>query len=129
MNGSVKDWIAKSDGDFDVAQLALRAEHRPNYDAVCFHAQQCLEKLMKAILIHHATVPPRVHDLVALGQLVRAAHPSWTPVARELRFLTQGAILFRYPGESATQAKAEQAMAICHRLRGELLGLLQTPGG
>ena len=93
MNGSVKDWIAKADGDFDVAQLALRAEHRPNYDAVC------------------------------------AAHPSWTPVAKELRFLTQGAILFRYPGESATPATAEQAMAVCRRLRGELLGLLQTPGG
>jgi len=45
MNGSVKEWIAKAEGDFDVAQLALRSDLRPNYDAVCFHAQQCVENI------------------------------------------------------------------------------------
>ncbi len=125
MNGSVNEWVAKSEGDFDIAQLALRPDLRPNLDAVCFHAQQCVEKLMKAVLMHHATVPPRVHDLVVLGQLVRAVRPSWTPVEEELRFLTQGAILFRYPGETATRAQADRAIAICGRLRGELLKLVR----
>ncbi len=126
MNGTVKEWIAKAEGDFDVAQLVLRADLRPNYDAVCFHAQQCVEKLMKAVLIHHATKPPRIHDLVALGEVVQPVQGSWTPPVRELRFLTQGAILFRYPGESATREKAETAVAFCGRLRDELMEFMKS---
>ena len=49
MNGTVREWIDKAEGDFDVAGLVLRAELRPNYDAVCFHCQQCIEKLLKAV--------------------------------------------------------------------------------
>ena len=125
MNGTVKEWIDKAEGDFDVAQLALRAKLRPNYDAVCFHCQQCVEKLLKAVLLHRDTKPPRVHDLVVLSDLVRNLVPQWTSQEKELRFLNQGAILFRYPSESATREKAEMALAICTRLREALLKLLQ----
>ena len=52
MNGTVKEWIDKAEGDFDIAQLALRAPGRPHYDAVCFHCQQCVENLLKAVLLH-----------------------------------------------------------------------------
>ena len=128
MNGSVKEWIGKAEGDFDVAQLVLRAKLRPNYDAVCFHCQQCVEKLLKAVLLHQDTKPPRVHDLVVLSDLVRTLVPAWVPLEKELRFLTQGAILFRYPTESATREKAEIAVAICTRLREALLKLLHEAG-
>jgi len=124
MNGSVREWIAKAEGDFDVAQLALRAGVRPNYDAVCFHCQQCMEKLLKAVLIHEGAKPPRIHDLVVLSDLLRGIVPAWTPVDKELRFLTQGASLFRYPGESANREKAETAMTICTRLREAMLKLI-----
>lgn len=124
MNGSVKDWISKAEGDFDVAQLVLHSKLRPNYDAVCFHCQQCVEKLLKALLLNRGIKPPRVHDLIVLADLVRAIEPSWTSLERELRFLMQGAVLFRYPGDSATCDKAEVALSICARLREEIMRLL-----
>lgn len=124
MNGSVEEWVAKANGDFDVAQLVFRADFRPNYDAVCFHCQQCVEKLLKALLLHRDMKPARVHDLVVLSDQVRTLVPSWSPTEKELRFLTQGAALFRYPGESATREKAEVALAICARLREALLKLI-----
>jgi HEPN domain-containing protein len=31
-------------------QPELRARRAPNYDAACFHAQQCAEKYLKALL-------------------------------------------------------------------------------
>ncbi len=55
MNETIKEWLAKSDGDFHTASREADAIESPNYDAVCFHAQQCVEKLMKAVLINAAS--------------------------------------------------------------------------
>jgi HEPN domain-containing protein len=61
MSGTVNEWTAKADADFSTATREVADP--PNFDAVCFRAQQCAEKLMKALLIHLDTVPPRTHDL------------------------------------------------------------------
>ncbi len=37
------EWVAKAEGDFSTAGRELRARKAPNYDAACFHAQQCFE--------------------------------------------------------------------------------------
>lgn len=44
------EWINKAEGDLTTARRELRARTAPNYDAECFHAQQCAEKYMKALL-------------------------------------------------------------------------------
>jgi len=51
MNGTVKEWVLKAEADFATAGRELQATTAQNYDAVCFHAQQCVEKLMKALLL------------------------------------------------------------------------------
>jgi HEPN domain-containing protein len=48
MKASTLEWIEKAEGDWDMAQRAYRARKRPNYDAACFHTQQCAEKYLKA---------------------------------------------------------------------------------
>lgn len=58
MNATVREWIAKAEGDYNTAQRELGIVDSPNYDAVCFHAAQAVEKLMKALLIHLGVVPP-----------------------------------------------------------------------
>lgn len=35
------EWISKAEGDWHSAQRENRARKQPNYDAACFHAQQC----------------------------------------------------------------------------------------
>jgi HEPN domain-containing protein len=57
------EWLVKADADFVTANRELRARKMPNYDAACFHAQQCVEKLLKSIMIHEKLVPPKSHDL------------------------------------------------------------------
>lgn len=47
MNEVVGEWVAKAEGDFATAWRELAATESPNYDAVCFHAQQCAEKYFK----------------------------------------------------------------------------------
>ena len=126
MPETVDEWIQKADGDFDTARREYRAKKRVNYDAVCFHTQQCIEKLMKAVLLSRNNDPPRTHNLLYLDRLLRGVCPTWESAHDDLEFLTRTGVAFRYPGEWATRTHAERAMAICGRLREGLLIVLQN---
>jgi HEPN domain-containing protein len=121
---TVREWITKAEGDFTVACREMRARKSPNYDAVCFHAQQCIEKLMKALLIHYGVTPPKTHMLLVLDELLAPVCPTWTWPADDLRFLSRAAVFLRYPGESAEREEAREAMAIAKKLRSRLLAQL-----
>jgi HEPN domain-containing protein len=121
---TVKEWIAKAEGDFTVACREMRARKSPNYDAACFHCQQCIEKLMKALLIHLGATPPKTHMLMVLDELLSTVCPEWSWPADELRFLSHSAVFFRYPGESAEKEEAREAMAVAKKIRAKLLPLL-----
>jgi HEPN domain-containing protein len=58
-------WLAKSLSDLKMAELALEAD-TPLPDQACFHAQQCAEKSLKALLVGAGLEVPRTHDLVFL---------------------------------------------------------------
>ena len=75
MNAIVKEWVQKSDNDYATAKRELAVVEHPNYDAVCFHAQQCIEKLVKGLLIQHGVMPTKTHDLAYLNQLLSSVYP------------------------------------------------------
>ena len=124
MNGTVKEWIAKAEADYSTATRELKAAESPNFDAVCFHPRQCVEKLMKALLIRPNIVPPRTHDLTELDRLLAPACARWSWPVQELRFLTRAAVDFRYPGESAGREDAAESLDIATCLRQRLRALL-----
>jgi HEPN domain-containing protein len=124
MNGTVKEWVSKAQGDYATAARELRAPESPNFDAACFHAEQCAEKLMKALLIHLGVTPPRTHDLATLDRLLSPVCAGWSWPVDELRFLSRAAVDFRYPGESADEREAVEAFAIATRMRARLQTLL-----
>lgn len=49
MTPLTREWVMKADGDYATASRELRARKQPNYDAACFHAQQCAEKDLKTV--------------------------------------------------------------------------------
>jgi HEPN domain-containing protein len=126
MNEEVKAWVAKAEADYRVATRELDVADEGALDAVCFHAQQCIEKLLKALLVARSVDPPRTHNLLELSMLVQASYPQWHADRYDLRFLTRGGVAFRYPGESATRAHAAKAITICERCRRDLLALVHT---
>lgn len=71
MNPITIEWIDKAEGDYNTAQRELRARKSPNYDAVCFHAQQTAEKYLKAVLQEHEVHVPKTHQLLDLLGLCR----------------------------------------------------------
>ncbi|MBN1517590.1 HEPN domain-containing protein [Candidatus Sumerlaeota bacterium] len=121
MNEIVEEWIRKAEGDYATACRELAATEHPNYDAVCFHAQQCVEKLLKALVIQTGGHPPKIHDLSQLLPLC----PDWTWPVEELHYLSRAAVDFRYPGEEADLDEATEALEICGRIRDDLLKRLR----
>lgn len=115
----------KAEGDYATAQRELSTAEGPNYDAICFHAQQCIEKLMKGLLIHLGVIPPRIHNLMRLDKLLEPACPAWRASTDDLDVLTRAGGAFRYPGATADSGDVAEVMRICTRLREQLLKLLQ----
>ena len=124
MNEVVREWIDKAEGDYLTATREVGADP-PNYDAACFHAQQCIEKLLKGLLIQNEQTPPKTHDLATLDGLLSAVQGEWNWPIEELRLLTHAAVTFRYPGECAGSEEASAALEVCRRARHRLLELVR----
>jgi HEPN domain-containing protein len=61
-------WVAHAEEDFTLARAALRRK-QPLAFGACFHAQQCAEKYIKALLISKGADFPKTHDLLMLSNL------------------------------------------------------------
>jgi HEPN domain-containing protein len=112
MNPLTVEWIEKAEGDLLTAQREYRARNRPNYDAVCFHAQQTAEKYLKAWLQESVKDVPRTHNLVDLVSLCVEVDLTFTILEPELRGLDGYAVRTRYPGQNATKQEALSAIKI-----------------
>ena len=109
-------WVARAEEDFALARSALRRKVPLTYGAT-FHAQQCAEKYLKALLLARGQVFPRTHDLAALGDLCQQ-HSLRMPLPQDtLERLTAYAVQVRYPGEDPTPDEAREALHIAQAVR------------
>jgi len=128
MNPLTLEWIEKAEADFITAQREMRARKNPNYDATCFHSQQCVEKCMKAIL-HNAAVPfPKTHNLTILLELLLPIDPTWELMRAKLARLSGLAVSIRYPGESADKGAARESLQCCKEVRKKARHFLELEG-
>lgn len=117
MKKSANDWLRKADGDAVSARREFRARNRPNYDSACFHAQQCIEKSLKAVLEESGKPVRKLHDLTMLMEDALDCFPAWERMRDDLELLSQYAVNFRYPGADATKALAQEALRAMERCR------------
>src|SRR6266516_2792259 len=95
------EWVQKAEDDFIVVQKMFHARKQPVYDAVCFHAQQCAEKYLKAYLQEHHQNIPKIHKLLDLLKLCKEVDISLEILLPDLKELERFSVNFRYPGMSA----------------------------
>jgi HEPN domain-containing protein len=117
MRQITQEWVDKAEGDFATAQRELQVQEMPNYDAVCFHSQRCVEKYLKACLQEENIAFNRIHDLSRLLDLLLPVEPGWETLRPTLEVLTAYAVEFRYPGISANQELAAQSFEDCVKVR------------
>ena len=117
MKPMTREWVAKAEGDFAMVERESRTRKNPSYDGLCFHAQQCAEKYLKARLCEAGIEFAKVHDLVALLEQALRVEPLWEAHRADLAALTDYAVSFRYPGESADKESARNARKNCKAFR------------
>lgn len=120
----VREWVAKAENDLKTAVHTLRLDRQCPTDTVCFHAQQCTEKYLKALLVLDRIDFPKTHDLEKLMALLPAKlRPLLTK--QEQGRLTEYATVARYPGWGEIPlAEARGSVAIARRVRKEAQRIL-----
>jgi HEPN domain-containing protein len=68
----VREWLAKADNNLKNAAHTLTMGQDAPTDTICFHAQQCVEKYLKALLVLRSIPFARTHDIRALRMLLPA---------------------------------------------------------
>ena len=122
-----REWTAKGDNDLKNAVHTLKLGKECPTDTVCFHAQQCVEKYLKAFLVALEKPFPRTHDIESLISLMPKDIRLGLTV-EEQRRLTEYATVLRYPGpyEAIPLTEAKQAVKLAQRVQRKIRKLLET---
>lgn len=88
MKQATRAWVEKAEEDFAVALDLLDRPHPVYLNTVAFHAQQCVEKYLKARLQEIEIPFPRTHDLDGLALLLDPHLPQLTDHRKRLQWLT-----------------------------------------
>ncbi|MDP2833172.1 MAG: HEPN domain-containing protein [Pseudomonadota bacterium] len=101
--------------DMAVLRLILDAP-QIEIEGVCFHAQQCVEKALKAMLAMHGVVYERTHNLVSLADTLADLGVA-TPVDTEVLLrLNPCAVTFRYGDMKIPNITRQEAMISAARI-------------
>ena len=127
MKPLAREWVAKAEGDFLVATQIMRRRKNRILDAGCFHCQQSAEKYLKARLTEAGIAFPKTHDLVVLLKLILPQEPLWSVLLSATQALTDYAVDFRYPGDTASLTEARTALKHARMIRREARTSLGLP--
>lgn len=116
MNPLTLEWMEKAENDYAAVQQLLQASN-PLYDIICFHAQQCIKKYLKAWLQEANIHTPRTHNLQELLDMIVPTLPDWSHWQPDFKRITGYAVDPRYPGDSRTAEDTQHAMHVSDEVR------------
>ncbi len=108
-------WLVKAAHDLEMADRALAEPAFP--DMASFHAQQAIEKALKAVLVIREVEPPRTHLLSVLLDQMEPLDDRLANLRNQLNWLTAFAVEARYPNveDEPSTAQAREAVSIARR--------------
>jgi HEPN domain-containing protein len=132
----VQQWLNRAHKDLAASEVLLK-EAFEDYENAGFHAQQSVEKFIKAFLISRQIEFPKTHDITLLRQLVARVDQELAKKLAIADSLTPYGVEFRYPGDlpSVSRDEGEKALRLAEQARGIVVGALQSyirkgrPGG
>ena len=126
MESIIKNWIKKADNDLKTAIDEFQTKN-PATDTICYHAQQCVEKYLKAFLVQHRIHFRRTHDIAELIEQCKNILPDFeTLYINETDSLTIYAVDVRYPDDfyMPTIDEVKKAIDIAHKVKKFILNKL-----
>ena len=109
-------WVKRAEEDYAAVQSSLRRKLPLTYIA-CFHAQQCAEKYLKAMLVVGKRKFPKTHDLLLLNDQCSKADIFLGIDLKDFNTLSDYAVRVRYPGDNPTPDEAREALTIAKAVR------------
>ncbi|MCY4402722.1 MAG: HEPN domain-containing protein [Candidatus Poribacteria bacterium] len=116
MNPLTIEWVEKAEGDYSVAKENQQGPN-PVHHVICFLAQQCAEKYLKACLQEMNIPIIRTHNLSQLLDLILPAIPDWKVWQADLSKLSDFAVDTRYPAQTPSESDVVHAMQTCEMVR------------
>ncbi|MGH8647544.1 MAG: HEPN domain-containing protein, partial [Gammaproteobacteria bacterium] len=91
----------------------------PHLWVIGFHAQQAVEKSLKALLVHHQIEFPKTHKLGELFDLLAGAEPALEDSLRQAAALNRYGADIRYPSDlpELTWEQATEAVRLAGKVR------------
>ncbi len=106
-NDYLKTWLFRANEDIAVIEKLFESEPELYASTICFHAQQAVEKFLKAFLVFHNIDFPRTHDLDYL--LMECKKIDVRNFDIDLGSLTDFGVSIRYPDDFYLPDKEETA--------------------
>ncbi len=121
-----RQWLKKAEDDWRLGHR-LMPDPEPHLEGIAFHAQQAVEKYIKAFLTWHQVEFPKTHDIKRLLALMSTNDPALAEDLREATRLTPYGVEYRYPGDypPVTKEAAGEAVSIADRVRDRLRDYLR----
>jgi HEPN domain-containing protein len=106
----VRQWIESARDDLAWAEMGAVSPNLRGVAQIGFHAQQAVEKLLKALLTAYGVQPEDQHSLARLIEQVRRLDRKTAEAVAEVSSLTGYAVYHRYPprtGQSPSLSRAD----------------------
>lgn len=118
-NDLIRLWITKAENDLITAEHSLNIKPKPPVDIICFHAQQCAEKYLKAYLTYQDIEFEKTHDIGELVYLCSSKNLEFESIYDMVKELTPFAVEIRYPGiyDDITLQDAVEAVEIARKTK------------
>lgn len=93
----INNWIFRAREDISVIENLEKSGIEYYTSTICFHAQQAVEKYLKAFLIYHDVDFPRTHDVDFL--LLMSQKEDKDNFQFDFKSLTEFGVAVRYPDD------------------------------
>jgi len=121
-----RQWLAKAESDFNTSRHLI-AGGESYAEGAAFHAQQAVEKYLKAFLVWHQVEFPKTHDIKRLLDLIASFDPVLAEALREAVTLTPYGVEYRYPGDypEVSVEDAKMSLKTAGQVRDEIRNRLR----
>jgi HEPN domain-containing protein len=116
---AVKLWVLKAENDLKTGKDELSTIN-PATDTICFHAQQCVEKYLKAFLVHDGKEITKTHNISMILVDCKAIDPEFSRLSDEnVDELSIYAVDTRYPDDfyMPTFEEAQSAIRLAETVK------------
>ena len=119
--------VRTAEADWKILKMTQQELTPDLYNPICFLAQQCVEKYLKAWLQEANLRVPRTHNLNELLALIVPTRPEWREWHTDFNTFEPYAVDVRYGDYSADEADVAHALRVCTEVRREIRTVLQLP--